>query len=157
MKKTNAARQLDRLGLPYRLVEYAFDENDLGAVAVAEKVGIPLERVFKTLVVRGDKTGVFLAVVPGDAELDLKSAAELTGNKRCEPVHLKEVLPLTGYQRGGVSPLGAKKNFPVIIDLSAFDHVEISVSAGLRGLQMFLNPEDLVCACKATSGALTRG
>ena len=109
MKKTNAARLLDRFGLPYRLVEYAYEENDLGAASVSVKIGIPLERVYKTLVVHGDKTGVFLAVLPGDAELDLKAAAAMTGNKRCELVHLKEVLPLTGYQRGGVSPLGAKK------------------------------------------------
>lgn len=156
MKKTNAARQLERLKISYRLIEYAFDEKDLGAVAVAEKIGIPLERVFKTLVVRGDKTGIFLAVIPGNTELDLKAAAALTENKRCEPVHLKEVLPLTGYQWGGVSPLGAKKNFPVIVDQSALEYEEISVSAGLRGVQMILNPKDLVSASQAAVGDITR-
>jgi len=109
LKKTNAVRGLDRAGIPYRLIEYDFDEDDLGAGAVSKKTGFPLERIFKTLVVRGEKTDIFFAVIPGDAELDLKSAAALTGNKSCDLVHLKEVQPLTGYQRGGVSPLGAKR------------------------------------------------
>lgn len=156
MKKTNAARQLDQMGFPYRLVDYPFDEKDLGAASVAEKIGLPLDRVFKTLVVRGDKTGVFLAVVPGDDELDLKAVAALTSNKKCELVHLKEVLPLTGYQRGGVSPLGSRKAFPVVIDESALRFGEISVSAGLRGLQMLLDPAQLVLAARAKTGNIVR-
>ncbi len=156
MKKTNAARHLDQIGFSYRLVEYPFDEENLGAASVAEKIGMPLDRVYKTLVVRGDKTGVFLAVIPGDSELDLKPVAALTGNKKCDLVHLKEVFPLTGYQRGGVSPLGSKKPFPVIMDESAFDFDEISVSAGLRGLQMILDPANLAEACGATTGHITR-
>lgn len=156
MKKTNAARLLDQLGYSYRLVEYAFDEDDLGASTVAEKIGLPIERVFKTLVVRGDKSDIFLAVVPGDEELDLKAASLLTGHKRAELVHLKEVFPLTGYLRGGVSPLGTKKNFPVLIDESALAFEEISVSAGLRGLQMILSPRDLVSASHAITGKLGR-
>jgi Cys-tRNA(Pro)/Cys-tRNA(Cys) deacylase len=156
VKKTNAARHLDLIGFSYRLVEYPFDEDNLGAGSVAEKIGMPLERVYKTLVVRGDKTGVFLAVIPGDSELDLKLVAALTGNKKCELVHLKEVFPLTGYQRGGVSPLGAKKTFPVIIDESAFEFDEISVSAGLRGLQIILDPSRLSEACGAKTGHISR-
>lgn len=156
MKKTNAARHLDLFGFPYRLVEYPFDEDSLGAESVAEKTGMPLERVYKTLVVRGDKTGVFLTVIPGDSELDLKLVAALTGNKKCELVHLKEVFPLTGYQRGGVSPLGGKRTYPVIIDESALGYDEISVSAGLRGLQMILNPSHLLGACRAATGRILR-
>jgi Cys-tRNA(Pro)/Cys-tRNA(Cys) deacylase len=156
VKKTNAVRLLDKLGFPYRVVEYDFDENELGAASVASKIGMPLDRVYKTLVVRGDKTGIFLSVIPGGLELDLKAAAGATGNKRCELVHLREVLPLTGYQRGGVSPLGSKKAFPVIIDESSLDYEEISVSAGLRGMQMVLSPSDLVEASHATVGRITR-
>ena len=156
MKKTNAARGLDRAGIPYRLVEYDFDEEDLGASAVSKKTGFPLERIFKTLVVRGERTDIFFAVVPGDAELDLKSAAALTGNKSCELVHLKEVQPLTGYQRGGVSPLGAKKPFPVLFDESALVYDEICVSAGLRGLQMVIDPRRLIEAVRGELGPLRR-
>lgn len=156
MKKTNAARGLDRAGIPYRLVEYDFDEDDLGASAVSKKTGFPLERIFKTLVVRGERTDIFFAVVPGDAELDLKSAAALTKNKSCELVHLREVLPLTGYQRGGVSPLGAKKPFPVLFDESALLYDEICVSAGLRGLQIVIDPRRLIEAAGATVGPLAK-
>jgi Cys-tRNA(Pro)/Cys-tRNA(Cys) deacylase len=156
LKKTNAARGLDRAGIPYRLVEYDFDEDDLGASAVSKKTGFPLERIFKTLVVRGERADIFFAVVPGDAELDLKSAAALTGNKSCELVHLREVLPLTGYQRGGVSPLGAKKPFPVLFDESALHYDEICVSAGLRGLQIVIDPRRLIEAAGATVGPLAK-
>jgi len=156
LKKTNAARGLDRAGIPYRLVEYDFDEDDLGASAVSKKTGFPLERIFKTLVVRGERADIFFAVVPGDAELDLKSAAVLTGNKSCDLVHLREVLPLTGYQRGGVSPLGAKKPFPVLFDESALLYDEICVSAGLRGLQIVIDPRRLIEAARGTVGPLTR-
>ena len=112
-KKTNAARRLDELKIEYRIMEYPVDEEHLDAVHVAAEVGMPASQVFKTLVVRGDKNGIMFAVIPGDSELDLKALARASGNKRAELVHLKEVLPLTGYIRGGCSPLGAKKNYPV--------------------------------------------
>lgn len=118
-KKTNAARKLDDLKINYRLVEYPVDEEHLDAVHVAAEVGMPAAQVFKTLCVRGDKNGVMFAVIPGDGELDLKALAKVSGNKRAELVHLKEVLPLTGYIRGGCSPLGAKKNYPVYMDALA--------------------------------------
>lgn len=156
MKKTNAVRQLEKLGIPFRLAEYEVDPNDLGASCVASKIGMPLDRVFKTLVLRGDKTGVFLCVIPGGRELDLKAAASLTGNKRCELVPLKEVLPLTGYQRGGVSPLASRKPYPVLVDEISLRFDEISVSAGLRGLQMILRPSDLIRAAQAVVGRLTK-
>ena len=115
-KKTNAARRLDELKIEYRIMEYPVDEEHLDAVHVAAEVGMPASQVFKTLVVRGDKNGIMFAVIPGDSELDLKALARASGNKRAELVHLKEVLPLTGYIRGGCSPLGAKKNYPVYMD-----------------------------------------
>lgn len=156
MKKTNAARLLDKLKIGYEIREYAVDESDLGAGSVARKVGLPLEQVFKTLVARGDKTGVLLAVVSGGAELDLKALAALSGNKKIEMVHLNEVLPLTGYIRGGVSPLGAKKNYPVFLDRSASEQPLISISAGQRGMQVFLRPADLVRATGAMIGDFAR-
>ena len=116
MKKTNAARMLESSGVSFELWNYEVDPNDVSAKAVAGKIGIPPERIFKTLVARGDKTGVMLACVPGDSELDLKALASVSGNKKVEMVHMKEVLPLTGYIRGGVSPLGTKKVYPVYID-----------------------------------------
>jgi Cys-tRNA(Pro)/Cys-tRNA(Cys) deacylase len=138
--KTNAARLLDRAGVRYDLREYAVDENDLSAVHVAEAVGLPPGQVFKTLVARGDRTGVLLACIPGDAELDLKALAAASGNKKTELVALKDVLPLTGYVRGGVSPLGTKKPYPLYLDNSAELWPVISVSAGVRGLQMLVDP-----------------
>jgi len=156
LKKTNAVRQLEKLGIVYRLAEYEVDLDDLGAARVALKIGMPLDRVFKTLVLRGDKTGVFLCVIPGALELDLKAAASLTGNKRCELVPLREVLPLTGYQRGGVAPLASKKTYPVLMDESSLRFDEISVSAGLRGLQVILRPSDLIRATQAVVGRLTK-
>ena len=148
-KKTNAARKLDELKLAYRLVEYTVDEEHLDAVHVADEVGMPAAQVFKTLVVRGDKTGIIFACIPGDGELDLKALAKVSGNKRAELVHLKEVLPLTGYIRGGCSPLGAKKNYPVYLDASCNNWNEIAISAGVRGLQIVAAPGDL----KAATGA----
>ena len=156
MKKTNAARLLDKLKIEYEIREYAVDENDLSAENVAQKVGMPLERVFKTLVARGDKNGVIMAVVSGAAEVDLKALAAVSGNKKVEMVHLNEVLPLTGYIRGGVSPLGAKKNYPVYLDRSALEQVKISISAGMRGMQIFLAPTDLVKATGAVIGEFGR-
>lgn len=150
MKKTNAARVLDGLGISYELREYAVDESDLSAQAVASKVGLPIGQVFKTLVVRGDKTGVLFACVPGEAEVDLKKLASASGNKKAELVHLKEVQPLTGYIRGGVSPIGAKKAFPVYIDETACLWPFVSISAGIRGCQMLVAPTSLVEALHAT-------
>jgi Cys-tRNA(Pro)/Cys-tRNA(Cys) deacylase len=153
--KTNAARLLDSMGITYSLHEYDIDPEDLSAETVARKVGLPLEQVFKTLVVRGDRTGVFFAVVPGNCELDLKATAKLTGDRKVEPVSLKEVQPLTGYIRGGVTVLGAKKAFPVLADetIELFDLV--SISAGQRGLQIFLAPADYLRATNATLGAIS--
>ena len=154
--KTNAARMLDRLGIPYELLTYPVDERDLSAAHVAEVTGIPLERIYKTLVVRGDRTGVFMAVVPGAGELDLKAAAAASGNKRAEMVHLKEVFDLTGYVRGGCSPLGAKKPYPVYCDESILHHEHVCVSAGRRGEQLSLAPADLIRTAAATAVPLVR-
>ncbi len=153
-KKTNAARILDELHIAYTLKEYPVDEEHLDAIHVAAEVGMPPEQVFKTLVVRGDKTGVVFAVIPGNGELDLKALARVSGNKRAELVHLKEVLPLTGYIRGGCSPLGAKKNYPVYLDETCVLWDEIAISAGQRGMQIIAQPDDLVRATGATVAAL---
>lgn len=153
-KKTNAARILEDFGVAYRLLEYAVDEEHLDAVHVAAEVGMPAEQVFKTLVVRGDKNGVMFAVIPGNGELDLKALARVSGNKRAELVPLKEVLPLTGYIRGGCSPLGAKKNYPVYMDETCDLWDEIAISAGQRGMQIIASPEGLQKATKATIAAL---
>ncbi len=154
IKKTNAARILDDLQINYELKTYPVDEEHLDAVHVAKQVGMPPEQVFKTLCVRGDKTGVIFAVIPGNGELDLKALARVSGNKRCEMVHLKEVLPLTGYIRGGCSPLGAKKEYPVFMDETCrlFDH--IAISAGMRGMQILAAPEDLIRATGAAVDSL---
>ncbi len=150
VQKTNAARLLDRAGIAYQLKEYKVDESDLSAVNVADKIGLPKEQVFKTLVARGDKTGVLLACIPGNRELNLKDLASLSGNKKVELVPLKEVQNLTGYVRGGVSPLGTKKKYPVYMDSQAELFEVISISAGVRGCQLLVNPQGLV----RTTGAL---
>ncbi len=139
--KTNAVRLLERLGVTFALREYDVDPDDLAAESVARKVGLPAEQVFKTLVARGDKHGVCLAVVPGDAQLDLKALARATGDKKVDTVPLKEVEPLTGYIRGGVTALAGKKSYPVYIDETAELFDVISISAGLRGLQVLLAPD----------------
>ena len=149
-KKTNAARKLDELKIEYKIVEYLVDAAHLDAIHVAQEVGMPPAQVFKTLCVRGDKNGVMFAVVPGDGELDLKALAKVSGNKRAELVALKEVLPLTGYIRGGCSPLGAKKNYPVYMDASCNNWPEIAISAGQRGMQLVAAPADLQRATNAT-------
>jgi len=154
--KTNAARILDTLGISYELKTYEVDESDLSAVHVAESVGMPIEMVYKTLVCRGDKNGVLMAVIPGGGELDLKALAAASGNKRVEMVHLKEVFGLTGYIRGGCSPLGAKKDYPVYLDDSARQQEVIAISAGKRGEQIILKPADLITAAKATLAAVSR-
>ena len=148
-KKTNAARILDNLGISYEIREYKVDLEDLSAMHVAEEAGMPIEMVFKTLVARGDKTGVLMAVIPGAMELDLKALAAASGNKRVEMVHLKEVQALTGYIRGGCSPLGAKKDYPVYLDRHAEGQTTIAVSAGIRGEQLLLAPADLARAAHA--------
>lgn len=140
--KTNAARILENLGVAHELRSYEVDLEDLGAVSVAAKIGLPPEQVFKTLVARGDRHGVCLALVAGDDQLDLKALARATGDRRCELVALREVLPLTGYIRGGVTALACKKDYPVLIDESALRRPTISVSAGARGLLILLAPED---------------
>src|SRR5215475_1558170 len=141
--KTIAARMLDQLKIDYELRAYEVSEDELDAVSVARKVNMPPEATFKTLVARGDRTGVVMACVPGDAELDLKKFASVTGNKKVEMAPVKEIQSLTGYIRGGVSPLGSKKKYPLYLDESALKHERVSVSAGQRGLQMILSPQDL--------------
>jgi Cys-tRNA(Pro)/Cys-tRNA(Cys) deacylase len=144
IQKTNAARLLDAAGIAYTLVEYAVDEEHLDASHVAEQLGEDIDRVFKTLVLRGDKSGPFVCVIPGSFEVDLKVAARISGNKNCEMLHVKELLPLTGYIRGGCSPIGMKKLFPTFIHESALLYDTIYVSAGVRGLQLCLSPQDLI-------------
>src|SRR3954452_4596448 len=142
--KTNAARILDRENVPYELREYEVDENDLSAPHVAEKIGMPPEQVFKTLVVRGDRTGVLMACIPANTELDLKALATASGNKKVELVPVKEVLGLTGYIRVGVSPIGTLKTYPFYIDETVDLWDVFSISAGVRGCQMLVAPEDIV-------------
>ena len=146
MKKTNAARFLDSLNIDYKLIEYEVDESDLSAETVAKKVGLPPEQVFKTLVARGDKTGVLMACIPGHAELDLKAMATVSGNKKVEMVHVKKIQQLTGYIRGGVSPIGTKKRHPIFLDESGMRFSFISISAGARGSQIFISPKNLINA-----------
>jgi Cys-tRNA(Pro)/Cys-tRNA(Cys) deacylase len=152
--KTNAVRLLDSLGIKYELRDYEVDPDDLTAETVAAKVGMPLEQVFKTLVARGDKHGVCLAVVPGNAQLDLKALANATGDKKTEVVALKEVQPLTGYIRGGVTALACKKDYPTYVDetMQLFDLV--SISAGVRGTQVIISPDDYMKACKGKFAAI---
>lgn len=156
MKKTNAARILDTLKITYQIKEYKVDPDNLRADNVAGKIGMPLDQVFKTLVARGDKTGVVMACLPGSGELDLKALAQASGNKRVEMVQLKEVQGLTGYIRGGVSPLGLKKTYPVYFDTSIMDWDVIAVSAGIRGAQLIVAPSDLVRAANGTVVAISR-
>lgn len=142
--KTNAARLLDAAGIEYSLVEYTYTEDDLGAEHVASQLGEPIDQVFKTLVLKGDRNGEFVCVMPGNMEVDLKVAARISGNKSCDMLRMKDLLPVTGYIRGGCSPIGMKKPFPTFIFESAllFDHIYIS--AGQRGLQIKIAPQDLI-------------
>lgn len=153
--KTNAVRVLDGMNIPYELREYEVDIEDLSAETAAQKIGLPPEQVFKTLVVRGERTGIILAVIPGNTQLDLKALAALSLNRKVETVSLKEVQPLTGYIRGGVTALACKKDYPVFVDelIEIFD--VISVSAGKRGLQILLASADYLQAVKATLGAIS--
>ena len=154
--KTNAARLLDRLAIPYELREYEVDPDDLAAESVAAKIGLPAEQVFKTLVAHGDRHGICLAVIPGDAELDLKALAEASGNRKIHLAAVKDLLALTGYIRGGVTALAGKKDYPVYADetIELFD--VISVSAGTRGMQILLAPGGYLKAAKAQLANLAR-
>lgn len=153
--KTNAVRLLDQLAIPYELREYAVDPGDLAAESVAAKIGLPAEQVFKTLVARGDRNGICMAVIPGNAELDLKALALASGDRKVQLVPVKELQGLTGYIRGGVTALAGKKDYPVYVDetIELFDI--ISISAGVRGLQILLGPADYLKATKATLVALS--
>jgi Cys-tRNA(Pro)/Cys-tRNA(Cys) deacylase len=154
--KTNAARLLDSLGIRYALREYEVDPRTLDAESVAHKIGLPPKQVFKTLVVRGDRNGVCFAVVPGDTELDEKALARLTADRKVELVPLKEVTPLTGYIRGGVTALAAKKEYPVFVDETVELFDVIAVSAGMRGAQLVVAPADYVRATGAVTGPIAR-
>jgi len=155
INKTNACRILDQKKVAYELIPYEVDENDLGAQHIADQLGEDINQVFKTLVLKGDKTGHFVCVIPGNDEVDLKKTAKVTGNKSCDLIPMKELLPLTGYVRGGCSPVGMKKPFPTFIHETCqlFDY--IYVSAGVRGLQFKLNPQHLIDLVGMTVADLT--
>ncbi len=142
--KTNAMRRLDAAKLSYTVFEYEVDESDLSGTHIADQIGLSYEMVFKTLVAKGDKTGPVVFCIPVHREIDLKAAARVTGNKKIEMVHVKELLGLTGYIRGGCSPIGMKKKFPTYLDVSAKDQEKITVSAGVRGAQLLLSTADLI-------------
>ena len=144
IEKTNVARLLDAAGIEYELIPYSFSEEDLSARHVAAELGEDIDLVFKTLVLRGDRNGIFVCVIPGDFEVDLKLAARISGNKNCEMLHMKELLPTTGYIRGGCSPIGMKKSFPTFIHESCLLYDYIFVSAGVRGLQLKIDPQKLI-------------
>lgn len=154
--KTNATRILDSLNIKYSLREYEVDPNDLTAETVAQKIGFPTEQVFKTLVVIGNKNGVCLAVVAGNAQLDLKALAKMTGDRSVDTAPLKDVQSLTGYIRGGVTALACKKNYPVYVDENVYLFDEISISAGVRGTQIIIAPDDYISATKATVGQIAK-
>ncbi len=154
--KTNAVRLLESLAIPFELREYEVDPGDLSAETVAAKIAFPIERTFKTLVARGDRNGVCLAVIPGNASLDLKALAQASGDRKIDTVPLKEVLPLTGYIRGGVTALACKKDYPVYLDEFAQLYDRISVSAGARGLQILLAPEDYRRAVNAAYAPIAK-
>ena len=154
--KTNATRILDTLGIAYELRDYEVDLEDLSAIKVASQVGLPPRQVFKTLLAKGDVKGLLLAVIPGDLELDLKALARVSGNRKMEMVPVSQLQSLTGYVRGGVTALACKKNYPVYADESIQTHPLIAVSAGVRGTQIILAPQDYVRSVHATLGALTR-
>ena len=144
IEKTNAARLLDKAGISYNLIPYEFDENDLAAQHVAESLGQDIARVFKTLVLHGDRTGHIVCVVPGNGEVDLKALAKASGNKKVEMIAMKDLLSVTGYIRGGCSPIGMKKHFPTYFHSTVLDFETIYVSAGVRGLQIEISPDSLI-------------
>lgn len=155
-QKTNAARLLDQLGIHYELREYEVDPEDLSAETVAAKVGLPAEQVFKTLVARGERNGICLAAIPGDQELDLKGLANVAGERKVQLVPVKELQALTGYIRGGVTALAAKRDFPVYVDETIELFEVVSISAGVRGLQILLAPADYLCTTHGTIAALAQ-
>lgn len=155
-EKTNAARILDRAGIKYELIPYEVDENNLAAVHIAEQLNEKIEQVFKTLVLKGDKNGYFVCVIPGGDEIDLKIAAHLSGNKKCDLIPVKELPGVTGYIRGGCSPIGMKKPFPIFIDETARLYDYIYVSAGIRGLQFKISPHDFICFTRAAVARCTK-
>lgn len=144
IQKTNVARLLDAAGVGYELIPYEYSEDDLSAQSVAAELGEDIDLVFKTLVLKGDRTGFFVCVIPGGFEVDLKVAARISGNKSCEMIHVRDLLPVTGYIRGGCSPIGMKKAFPTFIHESCTLYDYIYVSAGIRGLQLKISPSDLI-------------
>ena len=148
-EKTNAARLLEAAGIKFELIPYEYSEDDLRAQSVAAELGEDIDLVFKTLVLRGDRNGIFVCVIPGNFEVDLKLAAKISGNKSCEMVHVRELLGLTGYIRGGCSPIGMKKAYPTFIHESALLYDYIYISAGQRGLQFKLDPQDLIAYTSA--------
>jgi Cys-tRNA(Pro)/Cys-tRNA(Cys) deacylase len=154
--KTNAARLLDSLGILYDLRDYDVDPDDLTAETVAGKIGLPAEQVFKTLVVKGERTGICLAVIPGDTDLDLKALAKLAGDRKMELAALKEVQPLTGYIRGGVTAMAGKRDYPVFVDETVILFQRIAVSAGVRGTQILIDPTDYLRVVNGTAGAITK-
>ena len=155
MTKTNAMRMLDAAKIPYEILEYEVDESDLSGIHIAESVGFPPEKMFKTLVARGDKTGLLVFCIPVAKEIDLKAAAALTGNKKIEMVHVKELLGLTGYIRGGCSPIGMKKKYPIYFDTDAELFDQITVSSGTRGAQLLLKRTDLIAFVQAKIAPVT--
>lgn len=152
INKTNAVRLLDKAKIVYELIPYQVDESDLAATHVAEQLGENIEQVFKTLVLRGDKTGIFVCVIPGNGEVNLKAAAKISGNKNAEMIAMKELLPTTGYIRGGCSPIGMKKHFPTYFHHTVLDFNYIYISAGIRGIQIKINPKDLIAFIPAEVG-----
>lgn len=154
IEKTNAARLLDKAKIAYELVPYTVDEDNLAATHVAEELGEDIATVFKTLVLRGDRAGLFVCVIPGDKEVDLKAAARVSGNKKADLIAMKELLPTTGYIRGGCSPIGMKKPLPTFIHSTCLEHERIYISAGIRGLQIAIAPSDLIAYVGATVAEL---
>ena len=150
-KKTNAARILDREGVEYELIPYVVDPDDLSAEHIAAQLGEPIEQVFKTLVLHGDKNGYFVCILAGDNEVDLKKAAKVSGNKKAEMIPMKELLPTTGYIRGGCTAIGMKMKFPVYVSQEITDFPYVYVSAGQRGLQFKIRPQDLLRVAEATA------
>lgn len=156
MNKTNAMRMLDKAKINYKSIEYEVDESDLSGTHIADEAGLAYDMVFKTLVARGDKTGPIVMCIPVDKEIDLKKAASFTGNKKIEMIHVKDLLNLTGYIRGGCSPMGMKKKFPTFFDSSCLDHEAITISAGVRGIQLLVNTAELVKFTEAETGDLIK-
>ncbi|MBR1630773.1 MAG: Cys-tRNA(Pro) deacylase [Paludibacteraceae bacterium] len=156
IQKTNACRLLDAQGIAYDLIAYPVDPDDLSATHVASTLGEAPECVFKTIVMHGDRNGYFACLIPAGHEIDLKKAARASGNKSCQPIPLKQLLPLTGYIRGGCTPLGMKQRMQVWIDMSCLTHERIYISAGQRGLQLHLNPQDLIRFTNAQTAELTQ-